>query len=70
MDSARRLSGGLKGALRSRDLIATAKGILMARDGVAEEAAFAALVVGAQREHKTLRDAAHCLLRSTVRRGR
>jgi GAF domain-containing protein len=70
VDSARWLSDGLKDALRSRDLIATAKGILMARDGIAEEAAFAVLVAGAQREHQTLRDAAHCLVRSTVRRGR
>jgi GAF domain-containing protein len=70
VDNARRLSDGLKDALRSRDLIATAKGILMARNGIAEEAAFAVLVAGAQREHKTLRDAAHCLVRSTVRRGR
>jgi GAF domain-containing protein len=70
VDSAQRLSDGLKDALRSRDLIATAKGILMARDGIAEEAAFSVLVAGAQREHKTLREAAHCLVRSTVRRGR
>ena len=58
VEIARRLSDGLKDALRSRDLIATAKGILMAREGVAEEPAFAVLVAGAQREHKTLRDAA------------
>ena len=70
VDCARRLGDGLKDALRCRDLIATAKGIVMARDGIAEEAAFAVLVAGAQREHKTLRDAAHCLVRSTVRRGR
>jgi GAF domain-containing protein len=70
VDSARRLSDGLKDALHSRDLIATAKGILMARDGIAEEPAFAVLVADAQREHKTLRDAAQAVVRSTVRRGR
>jgi GAF domain-containing protein len=69
VESARRLSDGLKDALRSRDLIATAKGILMAREGIAEEPALAVLVASAQREHKTLRDAAHALVRSTVRRG-
>jgi len=69
VESARQLSDGLKDALRSRDLIATAKGILMAREGIAEELALAALVAGAQREHKTLRDAARALARSTVRRG-
>jgi GAF domain-containing protein len=70
VDSARRLSDELKDALRSRDVIATAKGIVMAREGIAEERAFAMLVASAQREHKTLHDAAHALVRSTVRRGR
>jgi GAF domain-containing protein len=70
VESARRLSDGLKDALRSRDVIATAKGILMARDGIAEELAFSVLMAGAQREHKTLRDAAQVVVRSTVRRGR
>jgi GAF domain-containing protein len=69
MESARRLSDGLKDALRSRDVIATAKGIVMAREGIAEELALAVLVASAQREHKTLRDTAHALAKSTVRRG-
>jgi GAF domain-containing protein len=69
MEGARRLSDGLKDALRSRDVIATAKGIVMAREGIAEELALAVLVASAQREHKTLRDTAHALARSTVRRG-
>ena len=69
MESARRLSDGLKDALRSRDVIATAKGIVMAREGIAEELALAVLMASAQREHKTLRDTAHALARSTVRRG-
>jgi GAF domain-containing protein len=70
VESARRLSDGLKDALRSRDVIATAKGIVMAREGIAEELAFAVLVAGAQREHKPLRDSAQAVVRSTVRRGR
>jgi GAF domain-containing protein len=70
VESARRLSDGLKDALRSRDLIATAKGILMAREGIAEEPAFATLMANAQREHKSLRDVAHAVVKSTVRRGR
>ena len=70
VDSARRLSDGLKDALRSRDLIATAKGILMAREGLTEELALSALMASAQRQHQTLREAAHALVRSTVRRGR
>ena len=68
-DNARRLSDELKDALRSRDLIATAKGILMAREGIAEELAFSVLMAGAQRQHQTLREAAHALVSSTVRRG-
>jgi GAF domain-containing protein len=69
MESARRLSDGLKDALRSRDVIATAKGIVMAREGIGEELALAVLVASGQREHKTLRDTAHALAKSTVRRG-
>jgi hypothetical protein len=41
----------------------------MAREGIAEELALAVLVASAQREHKTLRDTAHALAKSTVRRG-
>jgi GAF domain-containing protein len=69
VETARRLGDGLKDALRSRDLIATAKGILMAREGVAEEQALAMLLACARREHRTLHDAAHALVRTTVRRG-
>jgi GAF domain-containing protein len=69
MDSARGLSDSLKDALRSRDVIATAKGILMAREGIVQEQAFAVLVDSAQREHKTLRAVAAAVVKSTVRRG-
>jgi GAF domain-containing protein len=68
-ENARRLSDGLKDALRGRDLIATAKGVLMARDGTTEEPAFTMLVALAQQEQKTLREVAHALVKSTVRRG-
>lgn len=68
--SAQRLTDSLKQALRSRDLIGTAKGIVMARDGVDEETAFAMLVSVSQRENRKLREVAETLVQSTVRRLR
>jgi GAF domain-containing protein len=67
---AQQLTEDLKEALRSRDVIGAAKGIVMARDGVDEEAAFATLVNVSQRENQKLRDVAEALVRSTVRRRR
>ena len=64
------LSEGLKQALHSRDLIATAKGILMARDGLDEQTAFQKLVGASQREHRKLRDVAQSIITATVRRRR
>lgn len=68
--SARRLSDELKDALRSRDVIATAKGIVMQRERTDEETAFAMLASAAQREHKKLHDLARALVQSTTRRRR
>lgn len=69
-ENARRLSDRLVEAMRSRDLVGIAKGIVMARDGVDEQAGFAALVARAQREHTSVHDVAAALVRSVVRRGR
>jgi GAF domain-containing protein len=66
--NAERVSDDLRGALRSRDVLGMAKGVLMARDGVDEETAFAMLADTAQREHKKLRDVAQALVRSAGRR--
>jgi GAF domain-containing protein len=63
-ERAQRLSDDLRGALRSRDVIGMAKGVLMARDGVDEEVAFVLLADAAQREHKKLRDVAQALVTS------
>jgi GAF domain-containing protein len=68
--AATELSEGLKLALRSRDVIATAKGIVMARDGLDEEAAFRLLVSASQREHAKLRDVAQDIVTATVLRRR
>lgn len=70
LDSARQLSEGLKAALSTRDVIATARGVLMARDGVDEQTAFAMLVSVSQRENRTLRDVATDLLAGLARRRR
>ena len=68
--AATEMSDGLKQALRSRDVIATAKGIVMARDGVDGETAFRMLVSASQREHRTLPDVAQDIVTATVRRRR
>lgn len=66
--SARRLSDELKDVLRMRDVIATAKGIVMQREGTDEQTAFAMLASAAQRERKKLRDFARALVQSTIQR--
>ncbi|MDQ4102261.1 MAG: GAF and ANTAR domain-containing protein [Actinomycetota bacterium] len=68
--NAQRLSDDLKDALRSRDLIAMAKGILMEREVTDEETAFIMLASAAQREHKKLGDVGRALVQSTGRRRR
>jgi GAF domain-containing protein len=68
LESAKRLSDELKEAMRSRDLIAMAKGILMARERTDEETAFTMMLSASQQEHRKLRDVARTLVQSTVRR--
>ncbi|WP_127130287.1 GAF and ANTAR domain-containing protein [Georgenia sp. SYP-B2076] len=69
-ENARRLTDDLKDALRSRDTISVAMGIVMARDGIDEDAAFATLIGMSQRERKSVRDVAQSLARGTARRRR
>jgi len=66
--NAQRLSEELVDALRARDAISMAKGIVMAREGVDEATAFAVLVSTSQEQDKKLRDVATALVRSTARR--
>jgi GAF domain-containing protein len=70
LENARRLSDNLKAALRSRDVIGMAKGILIGQDGVDEDKAFAMLVTRSQREQKKLRDVAAGLIQSAQGRPR
>lgn len=60
----RRLSGTLRGALASRDAIAMAKGLTMARDHVDEATAFARLVQIARRDGCTAAQVAERLTQS------
>jgi AmiR/NasT family two-component response regulator len=70
LENARRLSDNLKAALRSRDVIGMAKGILIGQDGIDEDKAFAMLVTRSQREQKKLRDVAAGLIQSVQGRPR
>ena len=66
-EAAHRYSAELVEALRGRDVISTAKGIVMARESVGEDAAVALLTARAQRGAQSLRDTAAGVVRSTVR---
>ncbi len=70
LERAQQLSEDLKEALRTRDDIATAKGILMARDGLDAAEAFQMLVSVSQRQHVKLRDVAQGVVDAKVRRRR
>ncbi|MCR3750750.1 GAF and ANTAR domain-containing protein [Lentzea californiensis] len=69
-ENATKLSEALADALRGRDMISIAKGIVMAREHVDEGTAFALLARNAREENRKVRDQAGSLLRSTVRRDR
>ena len=65
--AATELSEGLKGALRSRDLIAIAKGIVMARAGIDEDSAFTRLTNASARDHTKLLDVAQAIVSGVAR---
>jgi hypothetical protein len=56
-------------ALRSRELIAQAQGVIMERHGVTEHDAYKALRIYSQRTGRSLRDRAQDVTESTVRGG-
>lgn len=70
LDRARELSAHLKEALRSRDVISTAKGVIIAREAVDGETAFARLTAISQRDGRKLRDVAETVVRAAERRRR
>jgi GAF domain-containing protein len=67
LDRAERLSESLQNALRTRNLIALASGILMERRGLTEEQAFLQLVESARREQRELVDEATAVIESSAR---
>jgi GAF domain-containing protein len=69
-ERAERLSEGMRQAVRDRDVIGLAKGVLMARHGVDEEAAFGMLLSRATSDAVPLREAARVIADSAVRRRR
>jgi GAF domain-containing protein len=69
-ERAERLSDGLRQAVRSRDVVNVAKGVLMARHGVDEETAFGMLLGRSRQDSATLHDAAGTVVASAVHRRR
>jgi GAF domain-containing protein len=70
MDRAERLSDGLRQAVRSRDVVHVAKGVLMARHGVDEDTAFGMLLGRSRQDAATLQEAARAVVASAVHRRR
>lgn len=69
-ERARRQSDGLRQAIRSRDVVSMAKGILMGRHGIDEDAAFGMLVARSEQSDAPLADTAFAIVDSAVRRRR
>jgi GAF domain-containing protein len=67
VQDARRLTEELRQALHARDVIAMAKGALMASEQVGEDAAFALLMSLAAREHRSLHEVAASVTAASVR---
>ncbi|HJR25908.1 MAG TPA: GAF and ANTAR domain-containing protein [Acidimicrobiales bacterium] len=67
---ARELSSGLSEAMEHRSVIEQAKGMLMAAQGIDEDAAFQLLISASQRENVKLRDVAQRIVDGAVARGR
>ncbi|MGY1697799.1 GAF domain-containing protein [Geodermatophilus sp. SYSU D00814] len=69
-ERARRASDDLRQAVAARDVVSTAKGVLMARHGVGEETALGMLLSRSGGDAGTLRQAARAVVDSAVRRLR
>lgn len=67
--SGQRMSENLSSALHSRDIISTAAGILMAREGLTLEEAQSVLMVTARRDGLPLTDVAQKTIDSTINAG-
>jgi GAF domain-containing protein len=69
VDNERRLSAGLQQAVRDRDRLQLAKGVVMQRDGVSEQAAFQWLVTEARASRRSLQNLAASIVGTTIRRS-
>jgi GAF domain-containing protein len=69
-ERAERLSERLRQAVHGRDVVNTAKGVLMARHGVDEETAFGMLLGRSRQDAQALHEAARTVVGSAVRRRR
>jgi GAF domain-containing protein len=69
LDGALAMTESLRDALRSRDVIGQAKGVVMAQQHVDEEEAFAILVQASQRSNVKVREISRRIVASLVPRG-
>jgi len=69
-DRAKRLSDGMRQAVRDRDTISVAKGVLMGRDRVDGDTALRLLLSRSERDGTTVAEAARSVLEAVVRRRR
>jgi GAF domain-containing protein len=67
-ERAKRLSEGMREAFRSRDVVGVAKGILMARNSIDEDTAFAMLLARSEQDRVPLVQTARAIVDTTVRR--
>lgn len=69
-DRAKRLSENMRQAMRDRDLVGVAKGVLMGRNGIDEDTALRMLMTRGQDDGTGLTEAARAVVDSAVRRRR
>jgi GAF domain-containing protein len=69
-ERAKRLSDGMRQAVRDRDAISMAKGVLMGRDTVDEDVALRLLLARSERDGCTVAEAARSVVEAVVRRRR
>jgi GAF domain-containing protein len=69
-ERAKQMSDGLRQAIHSRDVISIAKGVLMGRHGIDEDAAFGMLLARCEQDGSTIAEIATGIVDSAVRRRR
>jgi GAF domain-containing protein len=69
-DRAKRLSEGMRQAMRDRDTISVAKGVLMGRDAIDEDSALRLLLARSGRDGSTVAEAARSVVEAVVSRRR